>query len=376
MSDVIGTKVAIPGASGAGIVRYIGPIQGKNGTFAGVELLGTLATTRGKNSGSVDGINYFQVDIPKSGLFLPYDRLKSVNPGLPNNRLSTRLPLTPINNRTYQNARVSMINENVAKSEDVPLKYEAEIAELQRSLREKEKRLENFAIQREEWRAAMDELVAVQQEGMQTFEDRIQELEQENLAQQEQLKQSGDSLRAANSKVKELELNIEGFLSEKVNGVEIDDHRKELDRLQRELEARPQLKDLDELQNALDELETIYQQRLDEKEACIKDLQTENARLQDENAKLQEANRKLQEENGQLQAANTHLESEKDSIHRDFQVTTPPQAQPVVDEVPNELPIYEAANPIDPSDGKNDWCGLCERDGHSSINCPYENDIF
>ena len=81
-----------------------------------------------------------------------------------------------------------MINENVAKSEDMSLKYEAEIAELQRSLREKEKRLDNFASQREEWRAAMDELVAVQQEGIQTFEDRIQELEQENMLQQEQIK--------------------------------------------------------------------------------------------------------------------------------------------------------------------------------------------
>ena len=48
MSDVIGTKVAIPGASGAGIIRYVGQIQGKIGTFAGVELLGTLATTREK----------------------------------------------------------------------------------------------------------------------------------------------------------------------------------------------------------------------------------------------------------------------------------------------------------------------------------------
>ena len=51
MSDVIGTKVAIPGASGAGIIRYVGQIQGKIGTFAGVELLGTLATTRGKIQG-------------------------------------------------------------------------------------------------------------------------------------------------------------------------------------------------------------------------------------------------------------------------------------------------------------------------------------
>ncbi|EER30581.1 conserved hypothetical protein [Candida tropicalis MYA-3404] len=365
MSDIIGTKVAIPGASGAGIIRYIGPIQGKNGTFAGVELLGTLATTRGKNSGSVDGISYFQVEIPKSGLFLPFDRLKSVNPGLPNNRFSTRSPLTPINNRSYQNARVSMINENVAKSEDMSLKYEAEIAELQRSLREKEKRLDNFASQREEWRAAMDELVAVQQEGIQTFEDRIQELEQENMLQQEQIKKSHESLQAADHKIKDLEQNIEGFLSDKVNGVEIGDHQKELDRLKHELAVRPQLKDLEELQTSLDELETIYQQKLDEKEAVIKDLQLENSRLKEENIKLHEENSK-KVLNGKLNGGS------------DSQSLTPPLRlnQNVTDDVPKELPIYKALNPSDPSDGKNDWCGLCERDGHSSINCPYENDIF
>lgn len=370
MSEIIGTKVAIPGASGAGIIRYIGPIQGKNGTFAGVELLGTLATTRGKNSGSVEGISYFQVDIPKSGLFLPYDRLKSANPGLPNNRFLTRLPLTPINNRSYQNVRVSMINENVAKSEEKSLKYEAEIAELQRSLREKEKRLENFTIQREEWRAAMDELVAVQQEGIQTFEDRIEELEQENMFQQEQIKQSHESLYAANAKIKDLEQNIEGFLSEKVNGVEIGDHHKELERLKRELDSRPQLKDLEELQGALDELETIYQQKLNEKEVTINDLRSENSQLKDKNIKLQENIDKLQ-------AESSKLEADKGSFQRELQSAPPHRLnQSDIDNVPTELPIYKTSNPIDPSDGKNDWCGLCERDGHSSINCPYENDIF
>ncbi|KAJ8133877.1 hypothetical protein OY671_012909 [Metschnikowia pulcherrima] len=40
------------------------------------------------------------------------------------------------------------------------------------------------------------------------------------------------------------------------------------------------------------------------------------------------------------------------------------------------LPIYKPAKEVDPSEGRDDWCGLCERDGHSSLNCPYENDMF
>lgn len=51
MSDVIGTKVAIPGASGAGIIRYVGQIQGKIGTFAGVELWGHWQPREGKIQG-------------------------------------------------------------------------------------------------------------------------------------------------------------------------------------------------------------------------------------------------------------------------------------------------------------------------------------
>ncbi|CAX43261.1 microtubule-associated protein, putative [Candida dubliniensis CD36] len=340
MGDVIGTKVAIPGASGAGIIRYVGQIQGKIGTFAGVELLGTLATTRGKNSGSVDGIQYFQVEIPKSGLFLPYERLKSVNPILANTGLSSKAPLTPANNRTYQNVRNSMINENLAKSEDLTIKYESEIAELQRALREKEKRLENFNNQREEWRAAMDELVAVQQEGIQVYEDRIEELENENKVQQEKLDNANASVTAANSKIKELEQTIENLLSEKVNDVQISDTRKEIEKLKHELESRPRLADLEELQNSLDELESIYQERLNEKDAII-----------------------------------TKLQVERDHLSHEL-YSTPVVQQSTADDSPQELPIYKAAKPTDPSQGKNDWCGLCERDGHSSINCPYENDIF
>lgn len=40
------------------------------------------------------------------------------------------------------------------------------------------------------------------------------------------------------------------------------------------------------------------------------------------------------------------------------------------------LPIYTPLQPLDPAAGRQDWCGLCERDGHSAINCPYENDVF
>ncbi|CRK12527.1 hypothetical protein BN1708_017154, partial [Verticillium longisporum] len=50
---VVGDLVDVPGNM-YGTVRFIGPVQGKKGTFAGVELHSDFAP-RGKNSGDVDG---------------------------------------------------------------------------------------------------------------------------------------------------------------------------------------------------------------------------------------------------------------------------------------------------------------------------------
>lgn len=79
---MIGSQVNVPGTRGKAILRYTGSIHGKNGAFAGLELLGPIALTRGKNNGDVDGVKYFQVQGPMLGLFLPFERLRAVNPGV------------------------------------------------------------------------------------------------------------------------------------------------------------------------------------------------------------------------------------------------------------------------------------------------------
>lgn len=83
MDEVLDTKVIVPGATRAiGILKYVGAIEGKNGVFGGLELQGPVAASRGKNNGSVNGIQYFSVSQPMSGLFLPWERLKAANPHL------------------------------------------------------------------------------------------------------------------------------------------------------------------------------------------------------------------------------------------------------------------------------------------------------
>ncbi|CDK24121.1 unnamed protein product [Kuraishia capsulata CBS 1993] len=44
--------------------------------------------------------------------------------------------------------------------------------------------------------------------------------------------------------------------------------------------------------------------------------------------------------------------------------------------VDGQLRVYIPPEPVDASAGRNKWCGLCERTGHESIDCPYENDMF
>ncbi|WEJ93999.1 hypothetical protein PSN45_001476 [Yamadazyma tenuis] len=86
MVEHIGSQVNVPGTRGKGILRYHGSIHGKTGIFAGIELLGPIALTRGKNSGDVEGFKYFEVQSPMSGLFLPFERLKAVNPQIDHTR--------------------------------------------------------------------------------------------------------------------------------------------------------------------------------------------------------------------------------------------------------------------------------------------------
>jgi hypothetical protein len=79
MAAKVGDTVEVPGGM-SGTVKFIGAVDGKNGTFAGVQLSNQYAA-RGKNSGEVEGKYYFRTTIPGSGIFLPVE--KAVRKGGP-----------------------------------------------------------------------------------------------------------------------------------------------------------------------------------------------------------------------------------------------------------------------------------------------------
>lgn len=72
MEPRVGDTVEVPGGM-HGTVKFVGAVDGKKGTFAGVQLAAEYAA-RGKNSGEVDGKNYFRTTKPGSGIFLPLEK--------------------------------------------------------------------------------------------------------------------------------------------------------------------------------------------------------------------------------------------------------------------------------------------------------------
>ncbi|KAI3623702.1 hypothetical protein CBS14141_003401 [Malassezia furfur] len=54
----IGDEVRFEGSDLVGVLRYLGPVTGRDGHFAGLELIGASAG-RGKNDGTIAGIQYF-----------------------------------------------------------------------------------------------------------------------------------------------------------------------------------------------------------------------------------------------------------------------------------------------------------------------------
>ncbi|EOD50539.1 Dynactin subunit 1 [Neofusicoccum parvum] len=68
----VGDEVDVPGGM-YGSVKFVGTVNGKKGTFVGVELAREYAA-RGKNDGDVDGTRYFSTSVPGAGIFLPLHR--------------------------------------------------------------------------------------------------------------------------------------------------------------------------------------------------------------------------------------------------------------------------------------------------------------
>ncbi|PKI83451.1 hypothetical protein MVES1_002682 [Malassezia vespertilionis] len=78
----IGDMVQLQGSELVGVLRYLGPVHGREGRFAGLELIGSSAG-RGKNDGTIEGVQYFAT-VPNNGVFGPASKLVAASGTRPN----------------------------------------------------------------------------------------------------------------------------------------------------------------------------------------------------------------------------------------------------------------------------------------------------
>ena len=91
----LGSLVSVPGDM-HGTIKFIGPVAGKKGVFAGVQLAPEFAA-RGKNSGDVEGRQYFRTTVPGAGIFLPIEKALKMEEPAPTTGLKRTMaaPATP-----------------------------------------------------------------------------------------------------------------------------------------------------------------------------------------------------------------------------------------------------------------------------------------
>ncbi|KAG7889008.1 hypothetical protein KL936_003395 [Ogataea polymorpha] len=372
MSIQVGHRVVIPGG-GEAYVRYVGRVRNKSGTFAGVELIGE-SVSKGKNSGDVDGVFYFKTKIPKSGLFLPYHKLVQANtsplrpvsqasvlnsPNKAPHDLDQRISELTEQNRLYkqQLQERNRILEELQTTVDT---FEAILTENQNELKMKDARFERFKTntdtQIKELIEAVETLEQQAQENEEIYLQRLRELETKKESEPENgdyetLKRKFDEMDTKHRTLEKEHANLRRENAEVRR--ERDEAREEANRLKQE--KAETAKALEELRKAYDELQKAHEALMGEKTQFVssKDSATQKSEM-------------LENELNELQAKYALLKEQSEN-------KTSPMSEPLVKD--GEL-IATPAVHNDPAAGREKWCGLCEREGHESVECPYENVMF
>ncbi|KAH3663568.1 hypothetical protein OGAPHI_004969 [Ogataea philodendri] len=367
MSIQVGSRVSIPGG-GEAYVRFIGTVRNKNGTFAGVELVGE-SVNKGKNSGDVDGTFYFRTKVPRTGLFLPYHKLVQANSS----------PLRPVTRTNVMNSPKSSpqnADHRVQELSEQNRLYKQQLAERTRIL-------EDF------------------QETVGTFEALLTENQNElkmKDARFERYKSNTDT------QIKELIEAVETLEQQAQENEEIYMRRlreleaqKETGSADTKTDEQKQFEVLEQRCKELEEGEKTLNMKLSAVQAELEASRRETEKLQQEKTEIASALQTLQKSHSDLQSAHTALRN------------APPPPVPAVDEfkvkydelrvqytelaekcarleavssaasaplVQNGELIATPAVKSDPAAGRAKWCGLCEREGHESVECPYENVMF
>ncbi|AOA61857.1 Interface between microtubules and kinetochore protein [Komagataella phaffii CBS 7435] len=385
----LGSEIVLPGGERA-ILKFVGNVESKSGIFAGVELIGQMSG-KGKNSGEFKNVQYFTTKVPNSGIFLPYQRLLETSnmqrlqaetpTKTKRNVYVSRSPLAVSNQQGLKRSSKESSPSTVAgnegqlhslKTENTHLsqkclKLETQLQECTEVLESMEK------VIKDHYEPAFNQM----EKDLSEKNEKISKLKVSFDEQKTELLDIIDSLEKQASETEQLYTKELKRLREECAAYKNKDTAKETNELQRQLKVKEkmcqdwelkytQLKD----SKSKEENDIIqgYQREIDDLKAKLSSSQKaqpeKNTEIEEQLQRLKAENRSLQQ---QLETAR-----EKEKIQPLTSTTT--EQSTLLDENGN-LQIFVPKN-SDPANGRKKWCGLCEREGHDSVQCPFENDMF
>ena len=383
------------------ILRYVGSVSNRPGVFCGLELCNELAN-KGKNDGDVGGVKYFDVQVSGSGLFVPLRKVVawisaasatatseninrynahqdlscSASPTIgtyitnTTNTESSMRYESPVdtkmgNTHSSTPTRSPSIINNVGMNVDVITstnELRRHINILEKRLAARENDLRELGVQLDELDASM----CAKDARLKRKEDRFIQYKVEKEREVELLM---DTIAALEKRVGK---EGGGVVSNGVGG-----NDEEVQRLQKLLEER-------------DEEFVAFKAAKNREINALRAVEMDKYKLELEVERLKsESVGALQVEVDELTTINETLKREIDELRLDMQLKDTKienlelqlqrqqqnHQQAIVDLDENGgLKVYVPPHAVDASAGREDFCTYCDKDGHSTSECPYEKD--
>ncbi|KAL3234264.1 Nuclear fusion protein BIK1 [Nakaseomyces bracarensis] len=425
--DKVGCYIQIPNL-GRGKLKYIGPVDGKPGTFAGVDLLANI----GKNDGSFQGKRYFEAEYPQSGLFIQVARIAHLLEAATNERsvkkksygnlvtstttdmddedimMLDSISRTQSARRTSSNGTTVVSRETAASSGVLTEPYSPtpmrsfRIASRTQVDQPSSVPLPGVATTPE---AIQNQRLAEQTSGAGGNEAMIREYELQLEKQQREILQYKKLLDDQRIVLEEIQPTIDEFernerkLTAMVTNLEeeLRTQREKSERQKQFYEAEHEqlLTVVNQLQIAIEENEKRVIARNNNNENSEPTKNVDDSELTSLQAEFEKAKQKWDKERQQLKMHNETLSQEYQSLNKEIldlqqkldaqsqsqEGTTKPtqesQSQESQDtNLPTNvsLPVYKPSQKVDPAAGRDLWCYLCEKPGHRTSDCPHEPD--
>lgn len=251
----IGDSVEVPGGW-HGVVQYVGRVEGRDGTFLGIDLI-DLDADKGRNDGTYKGVKYFTTKSSTSGMFAPQGRCRILDRGKKERNNDLGQPARHLNIRP--NSRMRSVSGLSAPSPNQSRQVSGDYGELPIEVAQQKLLNENARLSQE----------------LEEVRTRLIEVQQAKAIQAQEM----DELMAS---VAELET----FISTQGN----ESHTAELEQLRAHLADREAK--IEELRREAEERRTEFRQVTEHQQATIEELKSYHdfqiAELAEKNTEMEE----------------------------------------------------------------------------------------